>query len=89
MTPETETAVTRARLRKAQALARVLESVGALGADVALIDDTGRRAAEVLAGVPLSSDVTWSLAADILTSRRALAARLSDVARDPFGAFDV
>lgn len=74
----------RARLRKAQALACVLDAAGALGPDVTLMDGAGRRAAETLAGVPLSSDVTWSLVADIVTSRRALRARLAAVAADPF-----
>lgn len=79
-----DAAIQRARLAKAQAIARVLDQAGALGADVPLIDDKGRRAAEQLAGVRRSSDETWALVADIVTTRRALICRLP---ADPLSLF--
>lgn len=64
-----ESAVTRARLAKAQRLADVLERIGASGGDVWGIDAEGRRAAEALAGVRESSEVTWAIVGDILEFR--------------------
>lgn len=78
----------RARLAKANRLADVLEAHGAWGGpDVRLLSDRGRRMVEELAGVPVSSDVTWEMAADLVVSRVALRARLASVVADPFGAF--
>lgn len=76
--------VTRARLAKANAIARVLEEAGALGCDIPLLDDKGRRAAEALAGVRRGSDDTWALVADILATRALLASHLP---ADPFSVF--
>jgi hypothetical protein len=75
VTPEAEAAITRARLVKAQALACVLMSHGASGAQVRALDAQGRRVAEQLAGVRESSDVTWAMVADIVAARGALAGR--------------
>lgn len=82
-----EAEILRARLRKARAIAAVLEGVGALPCEVSGIDETGRRAAEALAGVNLSSDATWAMVADVLSARLALRDRLSALPADPFDVF--
>jgi hypothetical protein len=78
MTPDAakEAAVTRARLRKATALAEVLLAHGATGATVAALPEASRRTVEILAGVPVSSDATWQMTADLVGARRALAGRV-------------
>lgn len=79
--PDVEARVVAARVRKAAAIADVLDRAGGLGVDVSLIDDAGRRSAEALAGVRLSSDATWDMVATILSARAAVRARFGS---DPF-----
>lgn len=84
-----EAAITRARVAKAQKLAQVLLSHGALGPDVAQLPAASRRTVEKLAGVMESSDATWAMVGPIVSTQRALAARIAELAADPFAPFSL
>ena len=79
---DTSEHVMRARANKAGRLAILLEQHGASPADVRVLPPVGRRIAEVLAGVPVSSDATWELVAQFVGAR-------ATVPADPFGPFPV
>jgi len=57
--------------RKATLLANVLAAHGATAAQAGALPDEGRRTAEQLAGVSVSSDETWAMVVGILGSREA------------------
>lgn len=86
--PDPSAAIAAARLRKASALAEVLDRAEkhpatpvAWSVVIGAMSDEGRRAAERLAGVPESSDETWQMVADMLSARAAMRARFGS---DPF-----
>lgn len=71
---------TAAQAAKAGTIARLLIRFGATADDARALPELGRRIAEELAGVPVSSEATWVLVPHLLQA-------LATVPDDPFSAF--
>ena len=76
---------TQHQARKATLLANVLAAHGATADQAVALPDEGRRTAEQLAGVGVSSDETWAMVAGILQSaEQDRARRVVQAVRDEF-----
>lgn len=76
----------RARANKAAALAGALRAAGATSAEVAVMDDEGKRAAETLARVNKGSARTWEMVAGLLRGMENVTPLVKD--DDPFAFYD-
>lgn len=78
--PDNSPHVMRARASKAGRIARLLTRFDATPEEAHNLPELGRRMAEELAGVPVSSESTWALVGPMLEA-------LATVPSDPFSVF--